>query len=70
MPDKMPVTLSDDEFERMMGEFQSAGQWMLEQLALKRATPSATTARQLIANCLEQHSEIGAPTFVKSGGPP
>lgn len=40
MLDKIPRVLTNEEFADMMQEFDSAGQWMVERLALKRATAS------------------------------
>lgn len=34
-----PALLAPDEFDAMMLEFDQAGEWMLEQLRLKRSAP-------------------------------
>lgn len=45
-PDRLPAFLTDEEFAGMMRDFDTAGHWMREQLALKRATPSAAAQKQ------------------------
>ena len=40
----MPMTLTQEEFARMMEEFDFAGEWMVGRMAIKRATPNATFA--------------------------
>lgn len=39
-PTKIPALLTDAEFTAMMQESDSAGLWMAQRLALKRATPN------------------------------
>ncbi len=43
----VPLSLSDEEFESMTREFNSAGDWMLEQLALKRSAPGPAVANEI-----------------------
>lgn len=40
------MVLTDHEFTKMMGEFHSAGQWMLDQLALKRGAKNDVAPTQ------------------------
>ena len=42
----VPLSLSDEEFESMMRELNSAGDWMLEQLELKRSAPGPAVANE------------------------
>lgn len=41
------LSLSEEEFESMMREFNSTGDWMLEQLALKRSAPGLAVANEI-----------------------
>ena len=45
MLDNIPRVLTNEEFADMMQEFDSAGQWMADRLALKRATSSASSPK-------------------------
>jgi hypothetical protein len=45
-PDRLPALLTDEEFAGMMRDFDTAGHWMREQVALKRVTPSAGAQKQ------------------------
>lgn len=40
------MVFTDHEFTKMMGEFHSAGQWMLDQLALKRGAQNDVAPTQ------------------------
>jgi len=48
-PDRLPALLTDEEFAGIMRDFDNAGYWMREQVALKRTTPSATALKQCSA---------------------
>lgn len=48
-PDRLPALLTDEEFAGMMRDFDTEDHWMREQVALKRATPSAAAQKQYSA---------------------
>lgn len=51
---------SDEEFESMMREFNSAGDWMLEQLALTRSAPCPAVANQISQGSVPLGEDDGA----------
>ncbi len=44
--EKRPAMLSDTEYATMMREFESASNWMAEQLAAKRGNPRSIKHRR------------------------
>jgi hypothetical protein len=65
------MALTDHEFTKMMGEFLSAGQWMLDQLAMKRGAqndvapthPSAVASQSAEDNhqALDDNQSLAQP---------
>ncbi|MFK3722424.1 hypothetical protein ACI2KE_01045 [Pseudomonas monteilii] len=55
--DRISMALSDDEFTAMMGEFDSAGEWMRKALAAKRAASSPVALKQSSADAAGQQTE-------------
>lgn len=54
--DCIDLALGDDEFAAMMKEFESSGEWMREQLALKRAASSSDALTQSSVNAAGQRA--------------
>lgn len=52
--DRISMALSDDEFDAMMSEFDSAGEWMRKALAVKRAASTPDALKQSSADATGQ----------------
>lgn len=69
--DKIPTFLTDEEFANMMQEFESAGRWMAERLALKtrdfercRSEAARAATSQLAAHnrqAVDDNSSLAQP---------
>lgn len=60
-PAKIPALLTDAEFTAMMQECDSAGLWMAQRLALKRATSNDAAPNQLISGSSETVADQRKP---------